>query len=113
MKLTEKDITASVARQMREDAGLSQKAFWEPLGVQQSVGCKYEQDVKIPRSVRILIVARYVVGFKIDAGSQDGVQELAKLGKIQSAKMLASSVRADIDSASKKLDAARDALSTL
>jgi predicted transcriptional regulator len=117
MTLTEKDITAEVARKLRENAGLTQRAFWEPLGVQQSVGCRYEKDIEIPKSVRILLVARYVSGMTIDAATHDGVAELTKLGAIQSnikeAKSIASAVRGDLVKASKKLQDAHDALASI
>ncbi len=117
MTLTEKDITGVVARTLREKAGLTQTAFWEPLGVKQSVGCRYESDIAIPQAVRILLVAHYVSGVKIDAATHDGVAELAQLGAIQSnlkeAKTLANAVRSDIAKASKKLQDAHDALQSL
>ncbi len=117
MTLTQKDITGAVARELREKTGLSQSAFWKPLGVKQSVGCRYEAANTIPQAVRILLVAHYVSGVKIDATTPDGVAELAQLGAIQSnlkeAKSLASSVRSDIAKASKKLQDAHDALQTL
>lgn len=117
MKLTEKDITGAMARTIREKAGLTQTAFWEPLGVKQSVGCKYEQDVSIPRSVRILLVAHYVSGFKIDAKTQEGVEELSRLGAIQSkhnqAKVIAGTVRTDLAKAMKSLQVAQDALQSI
>ena len=117
MNLTEKDITGAVARTLREEAGLTQTAFWEPLGVKQSVGCRYESDIPIPQAVRILLVAHYVSGVKIDAATHDGVAELAQLGAIQSnlkeAKTLANAVRSDIAKASKKLQDAHDALQSL
>lgn len=83
MKLTEKQVTADVARAMRESLGLSQSAFWEPLGVLQSVGCKYEQDVKIPRSVRILLVTTYGAGLKLDTATPEGVEAIEKLAALQ------------------------------
>lgn len=82
--LTEKDITPAVARNIRLKAGMSQSGFWTPLGVSQSVGCRYEDgQAKIPRSVRILIVATYVAGVKIDTATAGGVQELSKFGALQ------------------------------
>ena len=116
MNLTEKDITGAVARKLRETAGLTQTAFWEPIGVKQSVGCRYESDIPIPQAVRILLVAHYVSGVKIDAATHDGVAELAQLGAIQSnlnkVKWLASAAQTDITIASKKLQDAHDALKT-
>lgn len=117
MKLTEKDITGATARKLREDAGLTQTAFWGPLGVKQFVGCRYEQDVPIPQAVRILLVAHYVSGMKIDTATHEGVAELAKLGAIQSkhahAKALTSGVRTDLARAIKSLKTAHDALDSI
>ena len=117
MNLTEKDITGAVARKLRETAGLTQTAFWEPIGVKQSVGCRYESDIPIPQAVRILLVAHYVSGIKIDAKTQEGVEELARLGAIQSkhnqAKVIAGTVRTDLAKAMKNLQVAQDALQSI
>lgn len=83
MKLTEKQVTAEAARSLRESLGLSQKAFWEPLGVLQSVGCTYESGTKIPKSVRILLVTRYGAGLKLDTATQEGVEAIEKLAALQ------------------------------
>jgi len=59
----EDEITGEVAKQMRESAGMTQAAFWEPLGVHQSSGCHYEaSDKPVPKPVRILLYLRYVQG---------------------------------------------------
>lgn len=117
MNITEKDITGPIARKLREDAGLTQTAFWEPLGVKQSVGCRYESDIPIPQAVRILLVAHYIGGFKIDAATPEGVAELTRLGAIQSkhtqAKAIAGTVRADLAKAMKNLQVAADALQSI
>ena len=117
MLLTEKDITGVAARSMREEAGLTQTAFWEPLGVKQSVGCRYESDIPIPHAVRILIVALYVAGLRINVSTPEGVKEASSLGLIQAnfqeAKRLAAEVRSDIDRAAKKLASARDAMASI
>ena len=117
MKLTEKDITGQVAKELRERAGLSQAAFWNPVGVQQSVACRYEQGGRVPKSVRILIVARYVSGVVIDAATPSGVADLARLGEIQSkaidAKTIARAAHADIGKAVKSLTDAQTALSNV
>jgi transcriptional regulator with XRE-family HTH domain len=117
MTLTEKEITGALARQLREQAGLTQTAFWEPLGVKQSVGCRYEADIPIPQAVRILLVAHYVSGIKIDAGTREGVAELSRLGAIQSkhahARALTSGVRTDLTRAMKSLKTAHDALDSI
>ena len=117
MNLTEKDISGPVARSLREASGLTQTAFWEPLGVKQSVGCRYEADVHIPKAVRILLVAHYVSGVRIDAATQEGVSELTRLGAIQSkhnrAKVIAGTVRTDLAKAMKSLQVAADALQSI
>ena len=83
--LTEDQITGPVARKMRQDMGLTQKAFWNPVGVQQSVACRYELDAgaDIPQAVRILIVARYISGLRIAASTPNEVASLSKLGEAQ------------------------------
>lgn len=117
MPLTEKDITGPVVRAMREELGLTQTAFWSQIGVKQSVGCKYEAETPIPQAARILIVANYVSGLKIDARTLDGVKELKALGKIQSsfqqAADAASEVRGTLDEAAKKISEARKTLARL
>jgi len=117
MTLTEKNITGAIARKLREESGLTQRDFWEPLGVKQSVGCRYESDIPIPQAVRILLVAHYISGVKIDAATPSGVAELSRLGAIQSkhsqAKAMAGTLRADLTKAIKNLESARDALQTL
>ena len=96
---------------------MTQADFWGAVGVKQSVGARYEQDVPIPQAVRILLVANYVGGVKIDAATPEGVAELARLGSIQSkrssAKAIAGSVRTDLSKAIQKLEGARDALQSL
>ena len=115
--LTEQDVTGPIARKLRESAGLTQTAFWGALGVTQSVGCRYEMDVHIPRAVRILLVATYIGGVTIDTGTAEGVAELARLGAIQSghakAKSVARDVGADLARAAKSLKAAQDALQSI
>lgn len=115
--ITESEITGALARKLREERGLTQAEFWRPLGVKQSVGCRYESDIPIPQAVRILLVAHYVGGVKIDAATPEGVAELARLGSIQSkqtqAKAIAGNARTDIAKAIKNLEVARDALQSL
>lgn len=117
MHLTEKDITAPVAKSLREAAGLTQTAFWEPVGVKQSVGCRYENDIPIPQPVRILLVANYVGGLSINASTQEGVDELAQLAAVQGnkklAKTAAQSAMGAIDAACQQLQRASDKLSTI
>ena len=117
MNLTEQDITGPIARKLREEFGMTQTAFWRPLGVKQSVSCRYEQGVDIPQAVRILLVAHYVGGVKIDAATPEGVAELTLLGAIQSkhnqAKAIAGTVRTDLAKAMKSLQVAADALQSI
>jgi len=118
MKITEKDITGPAAKQLRESLKLSQSAFWNPLGVHQSSACKYEAgQAKIPKAVRILVVATYVAGMQIDATSSDGVDALHRLGNIQSKdrdlkKSAARALRA-IDAASAELAGARESIQSI
>lgn len=118
MKLTEKDITGPVARGIREGLTLSQSAFWNPIGVHQSTGCKYEdQQAKIPKSVRILVVANYVAGVKIDTTTGEGVESLARLGTIQAKdrdlkKSAARAMRA-LDSAAAEIAGARETIQSI
>ena len=113
MPFTEKDITGSVVRAMREKLGLSQSAFWQAVGVEQSVGCRYESDKRIPRPVRILIVAHYVSGVKINAATHEGVQELARLGSMQQSKKAIHDIRKSIKSAAERLEHAAERLTNL
>lgn len=115
--ITETEITGAYARMLREERGLTQTEFWRPLGVKQSVACRYEHGLSIPRAVRILLVVRYVSGVMIDAGTVDGVEELTQLGSIQAgqsdAKAMADNLRANLSKTIKSLEAARDALRLL
>ena len=118
MNLTEPDITGAVARELREKTGLSQRAFWEPLGVHQSSGCQYESSASaIPKPVRILLVARYVAGLDIDASTHQGVASLTNLAPIQSnpadVKALARTMCTTLTTAAQGLQAAADALQTI
>ncbi len=117
MNITESEITSQVARELRKSRGLTQREFWRAVGVQQSVGARYEQDVSIPHAVRILIVAHYVSGVKINTATPEGVAELSRLGAIQAkqtnVKSVSADARADISKAIKSLETARDALQTI
>lgn len=110
MNLTEKDITGPIARKLREELGLTQGAFWKPIGVKQSVGSRYEAEMKIPHAVRILLVANYISGMKIDTATQEGVAELSRLGSLQSKN---NSAKAVVAKAIKSIETARDASQTI
>jgi hypothetical protein len=117
MNITEKDITAAVAHKLRMERGLTQAVFWGAVGVQQSVGCRYEVDVPIPKAVRMLLVVRYVGGLPFDASTNEGVADLSKLAAIQSkqnrAKSIAGVVRADLAKAVKSLQDAKESLENI
>lgn len=118
MKYTEKDISGPVAKAMREAAGMTQNAFWKPIGVHQSVSSKYEAGItKIPRSVRILIVANYVAGMKIDTTTGDGVAALERLGTLQAkdGELKKSSARAmrALDHAAAQIAGAREDIQSI
>ena len=118
MELTEKDIDAETAGRMRKELGLSQREFWGPVGVQQSVSSRYEHGhAEIPLPVRMLIVARYVGKVDLDTSTSDGVKEISRLGKMQSSEKDVQKVfavlRNDIDKSIRKLTAAREALTIL
>lgn len=59
MKLDPKEITGAVALTMREERGMTQKEFWGPVGVQQSVASRYERGGNIPRAIRLMIASVY------------------------------------------------------
>ncbi|HJV52827.1 MAG TPA: hypothetical protein VJ652_15270 [Noviherbaspirillum sp.] len=84
---TEKDITGEVAKQLRLQLGLSQKAFWTPLGITQTAGCRYETNErsKIFKPVRMLIFLHYVAGLTIDASTADGAAQIKRLGQLAAA----------------------------
>lgn len=111
MKITEKDVTGPIARQLRESLSLKQPQFWNPVGVQQSVGSRYEREANIPHSVRILLVATYVAGLKLDTNTPEAVEALTRLAAVQtsfkSASAHAAAARADLNNASKNISTAQ------
>lgn len=80
---TDKDIDGRAVRHLREKAGLSQKSFWNPLGLTQSGGCRYENGAPIPKPVRTLVFMAHVAGLSIDASSPEGAQSLIRLAHLQ------------------------------
>lgn len=44
---------------IRERSGLSQRDFWERIGVTQSTGSRYERGRPIPEPVRLLLTIAY------------------------------------------------------
>lgn len=84
---SEKDITGQVAKALREQAGMTQKSFWNSLGLTQSGGSRYEQGHPLPRPIRILIYTMYVAGLRVDASSKDGVDRLSRLSQLQASEI--------------------------
>lgn len=80
---TEAEIDGAAAKKLREEAGLTQREFWNRLGLTQSGGCRYEGGQTIPKTVRILLFAMYVAGIRIDPTTKDGGEELRRLGALQ------------------------------
>lgn len=80
---TDQDITGEIARQMRRARGLSQPAFWGPVGVRQPAASYYENGRAIPASVRKLLFIRYVAGIEHDPQTKPGADELRKLAAQQ------------------------------
>ena len=117
MKITQDDITGPMARDLRKQRGMTQKQFWNPVGVQQSVGTRYEQGAPMPEPVRILLASVYVGGLTIDARTADGMADLARLSSLQSnfkaASALARKATRDLDSAAKDIGEARAALQSI
>lgn len=78
MKLmTEKDITGGVARDLRNQLGLTQDAFWGPIYRQRKQASDYERvfaDKQLPDIVRMIIFIRYYLGFDYDISTPEGVQ---------------------------------------
>lgn len=118
--ITESEMTAAKALELRKAKGLTQEEFWGPIGVKQSVACRYEKGGKklpLPRSVRILLVARYVCGLEMDTSSTKGVEDLAAVAGVldrpEVAKQIAIHIKRDVIKAIKGLETARNALESL
>jgi hypothetical protein len=80
----ESGITGAIAKQLRQDAKLSQKNFWAPFGKTQSNGHFYEEKGRpIPKAHRMLIFAVYVLGLKLDLTTPEGVERARYLVKAQ------------------------------
>jgi len=84
---TEADITGAVAKRLREQAGLTQNRFWEPLGITQSGGCRYEAGQPIPKPIRILVFANYVAALRIDPSTPEGAAALMRLARLQASEV--------------------------
>jgi hypothetical protein len=51
-------IKTEAPRVTRHRDGLNQAQFWEPLGVTQSGGSRYETDRPMPKTVRMLLALK-------------------------------------------------------
>lgn len=62
MEITQpQQLTGPIIRGMRNEAGLTQQAFWGPLGVTKSRGSSYEKELhKIDEPVQLLVYLFYV-----------------------------------------------------
>lgn len=82
---SEKDMTGALAKTLRKSLGLSQPAFWLPVGVSQPSASRYERERETisAEPVRILLFARYVAGVEIDAATPEGIRKLKRLGRLQ------------------------------
>jgi transcriptional regulator with XRE-family HTH domain len=86
---TESDVDGAAAKRLREQMGLSQKAFWAPMGITQSGGCRYENGHPMPKPIRILVFVNYVAGLRLDAGTPDGAGRLMRLALLQASETAA------------------------
>lgn len=84
---TEADIDGTFALHVRKKLKLTQHQFWNPVGVSQSAGCRFEtvRNEKMVAPIRILLFARYVAGLDLDASTMEGVKRLRKLAQAQRA----------------------------
>ena len=85
---TEQDITAAVARQLRQNLGLTQKDFWESVGSSQASGFWYEQGKRkeVPRPIRMLIFLRYVAMLDFDVSNPAEADAVIRMGRAMRAK---------------------------
>lgn len=75
--MTEKDITGSVARELRLKLGMTQDAFWGPIYRQKKQASDYERsssDKPLPDIVRMIVFIRYYLGFDYDISTIEGVK---------------------------------------
>lgn len=84
---TASDITGNIAKQLRLERKMSQAEFWGAVGKSQSNGVHHEKGrdgrSEIPKSVKTLIFAIYVLGLKIDVSTEEGVERAKFLAKAQ------------------------------
>jgi transcriptional regulator with XRE-family HTH domain len=84
---TEYDITPDAIRVIRNQTGLSQRAFWGALGLSQSAGSLYEKGVQaLPSPTRTLLFLMYVIGLEFDTRTAEGAAALHQLARMQQAR---------------------------
>lgn len=86
---TANDLDQAAVRHLRKQLGMTQQAFWEPLGITQSGGCKYETGHPMPNPIRTLVFVTYVAGLRTDAFTRDGVASLMRLSRLQASEAAA------------------------
>lgn len=59
-------IDGAFCRALRLKLHLNQTDFWQPVGVTQSGGCRYESGRDMPAPVRKLIWLVYLAGADVD-----------------------------------------------
>lgn len=80
MQEREKAITGFTARQMRQDLGLSQEAFWGAIGVRRETGNNYERHGRLTEPVRRLLFLHYTAGIPVN-GSPDALVRIGRLAR--------------------------------
>lgn len=86
---TANDLDQDAVKRIRKQLGMTQEAFWVPLGITQAAGCKYENGWTIPKPIRILVFLNYVAGLRTDAFTRDGVASLMRLSRLQASEAAA------------------------
>lgn len=60
-------ITGPIARQMRENMGLTQKQFWGPFGINKSRASGYETEKhEIDEPIQLLVYLHHVCRFPVN-----------------------------------------------
>lgn len=86
---TANDLDQVAVMLIRKRLGMTQQAFWEPLGITQSAGCRYETGSPIPTPIRILVFVNYVAGLRTDSFTREGVASLMRLSRLQASETAA------------------------
>lgn len=110
---TEQQITGAIAKEIRGE--MSQRAFWESVGVTQSGGCRYEGGSPIPKRIRTMIFLKYVAGIELDASTPEGAAACIRLGKLQASELAGNKekIGATLQNVMGHVQAAKDGLKTI